>query len=131
MFLIEKGCYPMKVKLQLANYKGINPLDEIIEQRSVRNEADGLGRVREGSDQRQNSSSKRTENSANSHTGMANLELTILLLLDPRQPAYPLGCKALTRTAGEGEPPQPPEDAEHPAPRQHLFLFKKGRNLLF
>ncbi|GBM89878.1 hypothetical protein AVEN_111826-1 [Araneus ventricosus] len=49
-----------------------------------------------------------------------------LLLLDLRQPAYPLGCKALTRTAGEGESPQPPEDAEHPAPRQHLFLFKKG-----
>ncbi|GBM80338.1 hypothetical protein AVEN_214810-1, partial [Araneus ventricosus] len=53
---------------------------------------------------------------------------SVLLLLDPRQPAYPSGCKTLTRTAGEGEPPQPPEDAEHPAPRQHLFLFKKVQN---
>ncbi|GBO39694.1 hypothetical protein AVEN_182214-1 [Araneus ventricosus] len=46
-------------------------------------------------------------------------------LPDPRQPAYPQRCKALARTAGEGEPPSLRRNTVHPAPRQHLFFPRK------
>ncbi|GBM93900.1 hypothetical protein AVEN_80810-1 [Araneus ventricosus] len=60
--------------------------------------------------------------------GTSNCEPPVVraaYLPDPRQPAYPQRCKALARTAGEGEPPSLRRNTVHPAPRQHLFFPRK------